>query len=503
MLTDAPTALFMFLSCIAGRVSAAGSDEARQHGNGTACQQLAAKFPSKTFGRGSSKYTLESDDPACVFTPSDEHDVVSALAIIEATHTKFSVRSGGHMPVVGAQSNDNGVFIALTEINIKEFNDDKSVLSVGPGNRWIDVYNFTSQYGLAVAGGRYGQVGVGGLLTGGGVNFFGNLVGWSCNTLVGAQVVLGNGSIVETSATSHPDLFWALKGGNNNYGIVTRFEMKTYPVTTAYAGATAWDGEDAAQVVADAIQAFIMPGGGIDDPHTELNPSIEVHPFVDEGFFRSAYLPFVNGTFSASPVSIENFTSIPGAWYDTVSHRENWVSLPIEVAAVDNNLRREQFRALALKAAPGVVDLAVDVVLRPALESGELSQVNGSVVSVAFEPISQMMLQAAQDSGDYAMDVDPADGSFMIILIATNWLDAQWDELMYSYSKDAADRLEARAKELGVFYDFIYLNNAAEGQNPFAAYGKGKSLPRMQKIQKEYDPEGVIESLMGSGFKLP
>ncbi|RYP08888.1 hypothetical protein DL764_001598 [Monosporascus ibericus] len=346
----------------------------------------------------------------CSGSHARENDVASALAITEATHTKFSVRSGGHVPVVGAQSNDNSVLIALTKIDIKEFNDDKSVLSVGPGNRWIDVYNFTSPYGLAVAGGRYGQV------------------------------VLGNESIIETSAIWHQDLSWALKGGTANYSIVTRFDMKTYPGR-----------------------------GGIDDPHTELNPSIEVHPFEDEGFFRSAYLPFVNGTFSASPVSIENFTSIPNTWYDTVSHRENWVSLPIEVAGVDDNLRREQFRALALKVAPGVVDLAVDVMLRPALESGKLSEVNGSVVSVTFEHIRQMVLQAAQHSGVYAMDVDPAD----VILIVTNWLDAQWDELMCSYSKDAADRLEARAKELGVSYDLIYVNNAAEGQNPFAAYGKG------------------------------
>jgi hypothetical protein len=58
---------------------------------------------------------------------------------------------------------------------------------------------------------------------------------------------------------------------------------------------------------------------------------------------------------------------------------------------------------------------------------------------------------------------------------------------MYSYSRCAADRLEARAKELGVFYDFIYLNDAAEGQNPYATYGKGKSLLRMQSVQRAYD----------------
>ncbi|KAI0483444.1 hypothetical protein F4859DRAFT_528850 [Xylaria cf. heliscus] len=510
MLINHASRVLVSLACIAGCISAAVPNDYSTRKD--ACRQLAAKFPSKTFISGSSNYILESDsniwsktcvlDPSCVFTPSDEHDIASALGIIKATKTKFSIRSGGHMPVIGAQSNDNGVLIALTNIDTKQFNDDKSVISVGPGNHWIDVYNLTAQYGLAVVGGRYAQVGVGGLLTGGGINYFGNRVGWSCNTLTGAQVVLGNGSIVETSATSHPDLFWALKGGNNNYGIVTRFDLKTYPIGQVYAGGTVWDGEEVAQQVADAIQAFVMPGGGIDDIDTELNPTIEVHPYKDEQFFRSDYLPFVNGTFSTPPASIENFTSIPGAWYDTVSQRDSWVSLAVEVATVDNNLRREQFRALAVKIAPGVVDLAVDVILRPALASEKLREVNGSVVSVAFEPISQAMLQAAKDSGEYAIDLDPADGSFMILLIATNWFDAKWDNLMYSYSKNAADRFVAKAKALGVFHDFIYLNDAAGGQNPYATYGKGKSLPRMRKVQKAYDPEGVIKNLMTSGFKL-
>ncbi|RYP79293.1 hypothetical protein DL769_003042 [Monosporascus sp. CRB-8-3] len=267
---------------------------------------------------------------------------------------------------------------SMTNIYIKEFNDDKSVFPIGPRTRWIDVYNFTSLYGLAVAGDRYGQVGVGGLSY------------WRRRQLLGAldgaQVVLGNGSIVESSATSHPDLFWALKGGNNNYGIVTRFDMKTYPVITAYAGATAWDGEDAAQVVADAIRALSWrglvstiptPGSTPASRSTRLRMRVSPVPLTS---------PFVNG-------------DLLGV---SAAHREPYKH---------PRLRPEQFRALTLKVAPRVVDLAVDVVLRPALEEGELTQVDGSVVSVAFEPISQMMLQDAQDSGDYAMDLGPAGDS--------------------------------------------------------------------------------------------
>ncbi len=103
-------------------------------------------------------------------------------------------------------------------------------------SRWGDVYSFLEPHGLGVAGGRLSPVGVPGLLLAGGVNFYGNQVGWGCDTVVSYEVVLADGSIVEVDKDSYPDLFWALKGGSSNFGLVTRFSLKTVKSSLVWAG---------------------------------------------------------------------------------------------------------------------------------------------------------------------------------------------------------------------------------------------------------------------------
>ena len=103
-------------------------------------------------------------------------------------------------------------------------------------NRWSDVYTYLQQFDLTAAGGRLGPVGVPGLLLAGGVNFYGNQVGFGADTVINYEVVLANGSVVEVNQTSSPDLFWALKGGSSNFGLVTRFDLKTIPSRKVWAG---------------------------------------------------------------------------------------------------------------------------------------------------------------------------------------------------------------------------------------------------------------------------
>lgn len=87
-----------------------------------------------------------------------------------------------------------------------------------------------------VPGGRVGNVGVPGLLLAGGITFYGNQVGWACDRIVNYEVVLSSGDIVNANSSSFPDLFWALKGGGKNFGIVTRFDIETIPSPKVWGG---------------------------------------------------------------------------------------------------------------------------------------------------------------------------------------------------------------------------------------------------------------------------
>jgi hypothetical protein len=124
-----------------------------------------------------------------------------------------------------------------------ELSEDESVVGLGSGLTWMSVYKELEQKGLMVTGGRVGSVGVGGFTLGGGISFLDNLYGWACDNvrnfevrsrcifwlalLTMLQVVLANGSIVNANVESHPDLYFALRGGGNNFGIVTRFDYET------------------------------------------------------------------------------------------------------------------------------------------------------------------------------------------------------------------------------------------------------------------------------------
>ena len=88
------------------------------------------------------------------------------------------------------------------------------------------------------------------------------------------------------------------------------------------------------------------------------------------------------------------------------------------------------------------------------------------------------------------------------VLIVSNWLNASDDELVNQWSTDTIAAFDKATKAAGIYYPFIYLNDAAKGQTPFPFYGKGKSLPKMKAIAKKYDPSGVFQLLDAGGFKL-
>lgn len=115
----------------------------------------------------------------------------------------------------------------MTDIEIAP---DDSTISVGPGNTWIDVYAALSPIGRYAIGGRMKTIGVPGLTLIGGFHYFINKYGFAMDNVVSYDVVLGNGTQVTANATSCKDLFWALKGGANNFGVVTKFIFQTLPI---------------------------------------------------------------------------------------------------------------------------------------------------------------------------------------------------------------------------------------------------------------------------------
>jgi len=173
--------------------------------------------------------------PACIVRPMSAAEVSSAVRILSSGEGhRFAIRSGGHAPNAGASNIDGGITLDLGLLNWTRIldgdadGDEEEVVDIGPGARWADVYTTLDPHGLAVAGGREGGVGVGGLILGGGNTYFTASRGFACDNVVAFEIVLApDGDIVTATAdSSYADLFWALKGGGNNFGVVTNFRMR-------------------------------------------------------------------------------------------------------------------------------------------------------------------------------------------------------------------------------------------------------------------------------------
>ena len=167
--------------------------------------------------------------PALIARCSGEADVKAALAFARAGRLPIAVRGGGHN-VTGNATVDAGIVVDLSCMKGVRVDRERRVAVVEAGLTWGSLDAATQEFGLAVTGGLISTTGIAGLTLGGGMGWLTGLAGLSCDNLAGAEVVTADGQILRASSDEHPDLFWALRGGGGNFGVVTSFEYRMHRV---------------------------------------------------------------------------------------------------------------------------------------------------------------------------------------------------------------------------------------------------------------------------------
>lgn len=187
--------------------------------------------------------------PALVVRPRDTGDVATAIEYARRADLVLSVRSGGHS-VLGSGTNTGGLVLDLTHLDGVEVVDrGRRIVSVGGGANWGQVAGTLAPYGLGLTAGDTSDVGVGGLTLGGGMGWMVRKYGLAIDSLVAAQIVTADGRILETSENEHADLFWAIRGGGGNFGVVTRFDFVAQPVETVRFGTIGYRPDDPSALI--------------------------------------------------------------------------------------------------------------------------------------------------------------------------------------------------------------------------------------------------------------
>ncbi|KAF1829173.1 FAD binding domain protein [Decorospora gaudefroyi] len=477
-----------------------------------ACMKLKAIFPGALFVANTTQFedqslAIWSDTcvltPTCVFLPSCAADIGKALPIIKKAGSRFSVRAGGHMPVPGAQSVEPGVFISLSNLNQRTLNRYSRTASIGPGQTWMEVYNWLAPYGLAVNGGRYPTVGVGGVLVGGGIGLFSSTQGWGCDNVVGFEAVLADGTIAHvTRKGKYSDLFWALRGGHNNFAIVTRFDVRYFEATSAYVKVVAWNAsaQSTSEEFFSALDAYMAPGGGVDDPNVAIIPTVAAAPSL--GLYEVITDQFALGT-DSSPAAFANFSNVNGPIMFELGGQvfESWTKFPQLLEATGARGLRQLFWSVSFKADRRAISIANRTVIDMTFE--RLADAQNAAVALTYQPVSESWLKASERRGGNAIDLDPGLGTFIAGLIAIQWTDAADDARMNAFGVDVTAEIKRQTAELGFYVDFVYLNDAGPSQKPFSTYGRhGTSLQRLKHIQNRYDPDHFLDKYLAHGFAL-
>jgi len=186
--------------------------------------------------------------PRLIARCADAADVIAAVNFARQQKLLVSIRGGGHN-AGGLGVCDDGLVIDMSAIRYVRVDPARKTVLAGGGCQWGDVDHATHPFGLAVPSGIISTTGVGGLTLGGGLGHLTRQYGLTIDNLLAVDMVLADGRFVTANAKEHADLFWAVRGGGGNFGVVTSFLYKAHPVHTDIAGPTLYPLEDAAEVL--------------------------------------------------------------------------------------------------------------------------------------------------------------------------------------------------------------------------------------------------------------
>lgn len=391
---------------------------------------------------------------------------------------------------------------------------------MGAGNRWGQVYRFLDPQNIAVAGGRVSPVGVGGLTTGskstasllqghlltsgktGGISFYVGRKGWVCDQVRTFEVVLANGTIATASASSNRDLFRALKGGGNNFGIVTRFDLNAWDQKPFWGGTIAH-----AASGRDRIFKFFSTFGTSknNDPYSAIITQVIWGEPGTEPVFANT-VAYTDSNARWPPRAFRELEDLPRNFSSVrKSAIQDFTDEIYETPTLANG-GNDIFNTWTLVNDPKKTPQFLEkwYQLCTAVHH-ELRDVEGLSFTAALQPLPYVTYSRPyreSPSTANVLGLDLFKDDHFNLMFAIIWKHSADNARVEKATKRLMEDIKSMAKKEGLFNEFLYLNYADKWQDVIPTYGK-KNVQFLKDVSRKYDPYGVFQKAVPGGFKLP
>ncbi|KAI1840989.1 hypothetical protein JX266_012849 [Neoarthrinium moseri] len=430
--------------------------------------------------------------PACVLLPKSAEEVATAIKVLSAASAPFAIRSGGHTNWPGSNNIDGGVTIDLSCLNTTAIAPDLETATIGPGARWKDVYAELHKFNRVVAGGREGNVGVAGLLLGGGMTFFTGRHGFACDNVVAYEVVLANGRIVDADAQSNSDLFRALKGGSNNFGVVTEFTMKTIQCDRVWAGMTFYPKQTIPQAI-DSLCAFA--DNVKNDPDSNLIWMVTHLPQFKDIVVATLFNQ-VAGIESAP--AYDQWRTIPETMNTIKMTSVSEMAFEYNMPAGYHNI----WFTASFKNDRRIVSKASELHDQLAQELREIAPDGNFFTQCIFQPLPTLFADQSVKAGGNVMGIERHAHDGLLFLATAMLSNSEQEALAYPKVKTWVEAVKRYASTIdGGNLAWTYLNYADPSQDSLMSYGK-ENVRLMKTVAAKYDPHQVFQNLCRGGFKI-
>ncbi|RYP61823.1 hypothetical protein DL771_009989 [Monosporascus sp. 5C6A] len=430
--------------------------------------------------------------PACFLTPSSVSQVADIVKAIKpfAGRSAVAICGSGQQATPGVANVRHGLTIHLRNLRGIEIDTHKKVVSVAAGERMGKVYETVMAAGLGVVGNRHSSGGIGGDAVQAGLSYFSYARGFVCDNVVNYEIVLASGEIVNANAETNRDLWIALKGGGNNFGIVTRFDLNVFEQGQLWGGKIFYFQNS----FSGQIQSLV------DYLHNQND--VDVHICVSLGYAAAlGDIMCMNDIFCLNPEkpkALEPFADIQPQVDQMRTLRVDSLKGFTDEAFAGAPANRVVKMSTTVKADTEILKYAVKT-YHASFE--KLKGVENLLFSITFEPVPISLIEQSISRGGNSLGLKASDGPLVVVLFYTSWESPSDDKKVYEVNKEALGTIDSEAQSKKVSAAYRYLNYTFTHQDPISSYGP-ESKAHLQAVSTKYDPEGFFQTAGVGPFKL-